>query len=60
MRSLKFLVITLGLALSVTACGAPPQADLDAAKAAVDAAVTAGAGEYAAASMKAVEDWAPS
>jgi hypothetical protein len=56
MRSLKFLVITLGLALTVTACGAPPQADLDAAKAAVDAAVTAGAGEYAAASMKAVED----
>src|SRR5512139_1415362 len=56
MRSLKFLVLTLGLALTVTACGAPPQADLDAAKAAVDSAMTAGAGEYAAASMKAVED----
>ena len=56
MRILKFLVITLGLALTVTACGAPPAADLDAAKAAVDSAVAAGAGEYAAASMKAVED----
>ena len=56
MRNLKFLVLTLGLALTVTACGAPPKADLDAAKAATDTAVTAGATEYAPASMKAVED----
>jgi len=56
MRNLKYLVLTLGLALTVAACGAPPQADLDAAKAAMDSAVTAGAGDYAAASMKAVED----
>ena len=56
MRNLKFLVLTLGLALTVAACGAPPQADIDAAKAAMDSAVTAGAGDYAAASMKAVED----
>jgi hypothetical protein len=56
MRNVKFLVLTLGLALTVTACGAPPQADLDAAKAAMDSAVTSGAGDYAAASMKAVED----
>ena len=56
MRNVKFLVLTLGLALTVTACGAPPQADLDAAKAAMDSAVTAGAGDYAASSMKAVED----
>ena len=49
MRNLKFLVITLGLALTVAACGAPPKADIDAAKAAMDSAVTAGAGEYAAA-----------
>ena len=56
MHNLKFLVLTLGLALTVTACGAPPKADLDAAKGATDTAVTAGASEYAAASMKAVED----
>jgi len=56
MRNLKFLVITLGLALTVAACGAPPKADLDAAKAALDSAVAAGAGEYAAPSLKAVED----
>jgi hypothetical protein len=56
MRNLKYVVLTLGLALTVAACGAPPQADLDAAKAAMDSAVTAGAGDYAAASMKAVED----
>jgi len=36
MRTLKFLVLALGLALTVTACGAPPKADLDAAKAAMD------------------------
>ena len=53
MRNLKFLVLTLGLALTVTACGAPPKADLDAAKAAMDSAMTAGAGEYAAASAAA-------
>lgn len=56
MRNLKFLVLTLGLALTVAACGAPPKADLDAAKAALDSAVTAGAAEYAAPAMKAVED----
>ena len=56
MRNLKFLILTLGLALTVTACGAPPQADLDAAKTALDSAVAAGAAEYAAPSMKAVED----
>ncbi|HSP92765.1 MAG TPA: hypothetical protein VLN08_17765, partial [Vicinamibacterales bacterium] len=56
MRNLKYVVLTLGLALTVAACGAPPQADLDAAKGAMDSAVTAGAGDYAASSMKAVED----
>jgi hypothetical protein len=38
------------------ACGTPPTADIDAAKAAVTAAATAGAGDYAAASLKAAED----
>jgi len=55
MRNLKFLVLTLGLALTVTACARrrrltsmPP--------AAMDSAVAAGAAEYAAPAMKAVED----
>ena len=54
--NLKFLVIALGLALTVAACGAPPKADMDAAKAALDSATAAGAGEYAGASLTAAQD----
>ena len=50
------LALVLGLAVMTVACGAPPTADIDAAKAAVTAAATAGAGDYAAASLKAAED----
>jgi hypothetical protein len=50
------LAIVLGLAVMTVACGAPPTADIDAAKVAVTAAATAGAGDYAAASLKAAED----
>jgi hypothetical protein len=55
---LRFGVLALVLGLSVMAvgCGAPPTADIDAAKAAVTAATTAGAGDYASASLKAAED----
>jgi hypothetical protein len=54
--NVKFLVLILGLALTVAGCGAPPQADLDAAKTALDSATAAGAGEYAGASLTAAQD----
>lgn len=50
------LALVLGLAVMTVACGAAPTADIDAAKAAVTAAVTAEAGDYAAAALKAAED----
>ncbi|MFO7693599.1 MAG: energy transducer TonB [Vicinamibacterales bacterium] len=52
----RFLAIALGLALTVTGCAAPPAAEVDAAKAAVDTAVTNGADQYAAESLKAAQD----
>ena len=45
----------LALAL-VFGCAKPPQADIDAAKASIEAARNAGAGEYAASSLSAAED----
>lgn len=53
--TLRFLVMSLGLAI-VTGCASPPTADVDAAKAAVDNAATAGAGQYAAESLKTAQD----
>jgi len=50
------LALVLGIAVMTVACGAPPTADINAAKAAVTAATAAGAGDYAAASLKAAED----
>ncbi len=50
------LALVLGFAVMTVACGAPPTADIDAAKAAIAAASTAGAGDYAGASLKAAED----
>jgi len=50
------LTLVLGLAVTVVGCGAPPTADIDAAKTAITAAGAAGAGEYAAPSLKAAED----
>jgi TonB family protein len=54
--TLRFLAIILGLAITVTGCASPPSADVDAAKAAVDKATTAGADQYAAESLKAAQD----
>lgn len=54
--TLRFLAMSLGLVLTVTGCASPPSADVDAAKAAVDKAATAGAGQYAAESLKAAQD----
>ena len=48
--------IVLGLAIIITGCSSPPNADVDAAKAAVDKAATEGADRYAAESLKAAQD----
>jgi hypothetical protein len=48
-------VVVLGL-LVAAGCGSPPKADIDAAKAALEQATTAGAGQYAAESLKAAQD----
>jgi TonB family protein len=51
-----FQTIALGLALTVTGCAAPPTAEVDAAKAAVDKATTDRADQYAAESLKAAQE----
>lgn len=48
--------LALGFALSLTACAAPPSADVDAAKAAVDKAVSERADQYAGESLKAAQN----
>jgi TonB family protein len=52
----RFRAIALGLAIAVTGCASPPNADVDAAKAALDRAATDRAGQYAAESFKAAQD----
>jgi protein TonB len=52
----RFRAIALGLAITVTGCASPPNADVDAAKAALDNAATDGAGQYAPESLKAAQD----
>ena len=52
----RFLALTLGLAIVVTGCGSPPDADVAAAKAAVDKAASEHADRYAAESLKAAQD----
>jgi TonB family protein len=52
----RFRAIAVVLALTAAGCASPPSADVDAAKAAVDKAVTAGADQYAADSLKAARD----
>ena len=55
--NIRLRAIVLGLAITATACGSPPTAEVDAAKAAVDkAATTDRAGQYAAESLKAAQD----
>jgi protein TonB len=48
--------VALGLAIAVTGCASPPNADVDAAKAAIDKAATDSAGQYAAESLKAAQE----
>jgi TonB family protein len=52
----RSLPIALGLAIIVTGCGSPPNADVDAARAAVDRAAADRASQYAAGSLKAAQD----
>ncbi len=52
----RFRAITLGLAIVVTGCASPPNADVDAANAALDRAAADGAGQYAAESLQAAQD----
>jgi protein TonB len=54
--TVRFLAVTLALAITAAGCGAPPTADIDAAKAAVDKAVADGGGQYAAEAIKAAQD----
>jgi protein TonB len=51
----RFRAIALGLAITVTGCSAPPSADVDAAKAAIDKAANDRAGQYAAESLQAAQ-----
>lgn len=56
MRNFKYLVslmMVLALALMVFGCAKPPEAEQKAAKTAMDAAITAGAGKYAVVDMEA-------
>jgi TonB family protein len=52
----RFRAIALGLAITVTGCASPPNADVDAAQAALDRAAADRAGQYAAESLKAAQD----
>jgi protein TonB len=52
----RFRAIALCLAITVTGCASPPNADVDAAKAALDKAASERAGQYAAESLKAAQD----
>jgi TonB family protein len=52
----RLCAIALGLAITVTGCASPPNADVDAAKAAVDKAATDRAGQFAPESLKAAQD----
>lgn len=56
MRTTWLAVILITLAVTSEACAAPPKADIDAAKAAVDKAVAARADQYAPQSFKAAQD----
>ena len=52
----RSLPIALGLAITLTGCGSPPNPDVDAARAAVDRAAADRAGQYAAVSLKVAQD----
>ncbi len=53
---LFFVPVLIGMFSLVAACASVPQADIDAAKAAVEQATTAGAADYAEESLRAVQE----
>jgi hypothetical protein len=55
-RSMWGFVVAVGMMVTLVACASAPKAEIDGAKAAVDQAVAAGAGEYAGDSLKAAQD----
>lgn len=57
MRSkLGLVIFVLGVAVSVAGCASPPKTEIDAVKTSIDQAVSAGAGQYAADSLKSAQD----
>jgi TonB family protein len=50
------LLLACGLAVIVAGCGAPPAADVDAARASVEKATSAGASQYAPEALKTAQD----
>ena len=50
------LLLACGLAVMVAGCGAPPAADVDAARASVEKATASGASQYAPEALKAAQD----
>jgi TonB family protein len=57
--SVTLRVIALGLAITVAGCASPPNADVDAARAAIDKAVSDQGAQYAGDSLKVAQDaWA--
>jgi TonB family protein len=53
---IRFRAIAFGLALAATGCASPPNADVDAARAAIDKAANQGANRYAPESLKSAQD----
>ena len=52
----RLWTVVFCVAMAVTGCASPPTTTLDAARAAVESAVSSGAGQYAAESLKAAQD----
>lgn len=56
MKKIGVLICSLALAATLTACGTPPTAELDAARTAIDAVVADGAAKYTADDLKVIQD----
>jgi TonB family protein len=54
--SIRFRALLFALAITVTGCASPPNTDVESARASLDRAAAANAGQYAPASLKAAQD----